>query len=215
MLRVDAVSYQFGSKRVVGPLSFEIPNKEHLLIVGPSGCGKTTLLHLLCGLLEPSQGKMTYNGTIINQLSPAALDHFRSRSLGIIFQTFHLIKALSVEQNLLLAQSLAGFEPQKVAVAELLASLGLLQEAKHSYDQLSVGQAQRVAIARALINHPKWIMADEPTSSLDDENAHITIGLLLQHAKNHEASLVVVTHDQRIKNHFDHILDLSKTGVTL
>lgn len=211
MLKVDHISYQFGSKNVVGPLSFTLPQGEHLLIVGPSGCGKTTLLHLLCGLLAPQQGSIMYGESVINHLSAGELDHFRSRSMGIIFQVFHLIKALTVEQNMLLAQSLAGFEPAKEPIHTLLASLGLSQEAKHAYHELSVGQAQRVAIARALINSPQWILADEPTSSLDDENAHITIGLLLQHAKEYHASLVVVTHDQRIKNHFTTILDLSKS----
>lgn len=175
---------------------------EQCLLLGQSGSGKTTLLQLLGGLRKPNAGKVIIGDTAINQLSPGALDRFRGRRLGIIFQTPHFVRALSVEENLLLAQRLAGHPPDRKRVGALLERLGITHKAGSRPDQLSVGEQQRVAIARALVNRPLLILADEPTSALDDVNAEQVVALLSEQATVDGATLLIVTHDQRLKDHF-------------
>ena len=145
---------------------------------------------------------MVIGDTVINRLSTGTLDRFRGRQLGIIFQTPHFVRALSVEDNLLLAQRLAGQSSDRGRVAELLQRLDIPQKASVRPDQLSVGEQQRVAIARALVNRPLLILADEPTSALDDKNAAQVVALLSEQATADGATLLIVTHDQRLKDKF-------------
>lgn len=181
---------------------------EQWLLLGQSGSGKTTLLHLLGGLLSPQNGSIKINDKDISILRGAALDHFRGQNIGIIFQTAHFVRALSVEENLLLAQELAGNKRDKSLVHSFLQKLNLSHKSKSRPDELSVGEAQRVNVARALINKPSVILADEPTSALDDRNAEEVIQLLETQAKEVNSTLLIVTHDGRLKNYFRNQIQL-------
>ena len=172
---------------------------EHWLLLGPSGSGKSTLLHVLGGLLRPMSGEVIVADERVDALSPAALDRFRGRTIGIVLQQLHLVSSLTVEKNLLLAQYLAGVDQSKARVMEVLGSLDLGDKARAYPHELSHGQAQRVAIARAVVNRPKILLADEPTSNLDDERCMAALSLLQQQAQACNATLVIATHDGRIR----------------
>ena len=180
---------------------------EALLILGKSGSGKSTLLHLLSGLLQPMQGEIQLDGIKLSSLSGQKLDLFRGKNIGIVFQKPHLIAALSVRQNLELAHFFAKKKGQEID--HLLAELGIAHKANSNVLTLSEGEAQRVSIARALANNPKLILADEPTSSLDDENTEKVIHLLRIQAAKIGAALVIVTHDQRVKNHVSNFIEVN------
>lgn len=198
--------YKNGYTITFSPLT--VKQGQHCLITGRSGSGKTTLLHLLCGLLRPQQGSVHIFGTSIYQLSNRALDHFRGTSIGIIFQKPHLLPSLTVTENLSLAQELAGLKKDGEQQQYILSKLSILEKAESYPTQLSEGQAQRVAIARALINRPKLLVADEPTSALDDNNAESVLKLLISQATDSKTSLIIATHDQRIKNKIPTIYNL-------
>ncbi|HWV70886.1 MAG TPA: ATP-binding cassette domain-containing protein [Pseudosphingobacterium sp.] len=198
--------YKNGYTITFSPLT--VKQGQHCLITGRSGSGKTTLLHLLCGLLRPQQGSVHIFGTSIYQLSNRALDHFRGTSIGIIFQKPHLLPSLTVTENLSLAQELAGLKKDGEQQQYILSKLSILEKAESYPTQLSEGQAQRVAIARALINRPKLLVADEPTSALDDNNAESVLNLLISQATDSKTSLIIATHDQRIKNKIPTIYNL-------
>ncbi|MBL7943277.1 MAG: ATP-binding cassette domain-containing protein [Flavobacteriales bacterium] len=189
-----------------GP-SFAFPDvvcekSGHLLVLGESGRGKTTLLHLMCGLLTATSGEVSITGTNIGTLRGAALDRFRGKHVGIVFQSAHFVESLSVLDNLILPQYLSGSRIDRTYAREVLSRLNLTHKAGVRPGQLSVGEAQRVAIARSVMNRPALILADEPTSALDDVNAGEVIKLLEEQARLSGSSLVIVTHDQRLKNHF-------------
>lgn len=175
---------------------------ETLLITGNSGKGKTTLLHLLAGLLRPKKGEISIDDTNVSQLSEKKLDQFRGKNIGLILQQSHFISSLSVLDNVVLASWLASGKKATEKAKQLLLDLDLESQMHKLPSQLSIGQQQRVSIARALINEPKLLLADEPTSSLDDENAMKVADLLEKLAKDYNASLIIVTHDQRLKNKF-------------
>lgn len=208
MLNIKNLKAGYDGKAVV-----EIPNLllaagEHYLILGKSGSGKTTLLYALAGVLKPLAGEITLDNTNITALSGSALDSFRGKNIGIIYQTLHMAAPLSVLENILLVQYAAGVPQDAVKAEKLLASLGLLDYRHKKPEELSVGQQQRVAIARAAINSPKLILGDEPTSALDDEACDAVMKLLLDTAKASGASLVIATHDARIKKHFSKTITL-------
>jgi len=182
---------------------------ERRLVLGPSGSGKTTLLHLLAGVLRPQGGIVKVADCELGTLSSAALDRFRGQNIGLVLQRLHLMSSLSVEKNLLLAQYCAGLAQDRSHIEQLLSDLGIADRA-HAYPhQLSHGQAQRVAVARAVLNRPKLILADEPTSNLDDENCQQALQLLLDQADRCGATLLIATHDSRLKPHFEHHFMLS------
>ena len=194
---------------------FQFPNLncekgDHWLILGKSGCGKTTFLHLLGGLLKAKAGEILLNQTNICTLSESALDKFRGKNIGIVFQKAHLIKALTVEENLLTAQYLAGSVQDKSKINNILKRLNLENKADSYPSNLSQGEQQRVSIARALVNEPAIILADEPTSSLDDENAEEVLKLLLDISESFGSTLIIVTHDARLKSKFENKIELSK-----
>lgn len=177
---------------------------EHRLVLGPSGSGKTTLLHLLAGVLRPQSGVVKVADCDLGTLSSAALDRFRGQNIGLVLQRLHLMSSLSVEKNLLLAQYCAGLPQDRSHIEQLLSDLGIADRS-HAYPhQLSHGQAQRVAVARAVLNRPKLILADEPTSNLDDENCQQALQLLLDQADRCGATLLIATHDSRLKPRFEH-----------
>lgn len=177
-------------------------DREALLILGQSGTGKTTFLHLLALLLTPTSGSVTINQTDLTRLSPAQRAAFRAANVGIVYQKPHFVSSLTVLDNLLLTNYLAGKPQRKTRARELAHQLGFTDQLAKKTSQLSQGEQQRVSIARAVMNEQPVILADEPTSSLDDDNASRVIDLLREQSERIGASLVVVTHDQRLKDAF-------------
>lgn len=181
---------------------------QAMLILGKSGCGKTTLLHLLGGLQRPSEGQVFIHSQDITGLSEKKLDHFRGQHIGFIFQRSYFVQSLTVKDNILLSPYLAKKQADKAQISRLAESLGIGHLLHKLPATLSQGEQQRVSIARAIIHHPDLVLADEPTSSLDDENTAVVAGLLLQLCRENGAALVVVTHDERLKNLIAHQITL-------
>jgi len=174
---------------------------DTFLILGQSGVGKTTLLHILGGLLRPTKGSVSIDGKNMYDISASKMDAYRGHYIGIIFQQAHFVQALTVKENLLLAQQMGGTS-DKNKIEELLSSLNIDHKADKYPENLSQGEKQRAAIARALVNNPKIILADEPTSALDDNNCNEVVQLLEQQAKEANAALIIVTHDNRLTEIF-------------
>lgn len=181
---------------------------DSLVITGESGSGKTTLLHLLGGLIKPKSGKVILDETEVNVLEGSSLDKFRGKHISIIFQKMHFISSISVLENILLAQWLGTENKNKDHAMQILEKLQIADQKDKNIKQLSQGQQQRVAIARALINQPSLILADEPTSSLDNKNAEIVEKLLSESAQSMNAALVIVTHDMRMKRNAKNTIEL-------
>ena len=201
MIRIEQLRFRYnGGEEVLRLDEFVLEPEGNTLVVGPSGCGKTTLLHLIAGLLLPSSGSIAVDGQELAALSERARDRFRGRHIGIVLQQFHLLPTLTAVQNLLVAQSIAGLPVDRAGAEGMLDALGVRERADAYPHQLSVGQQQRVAIARALVNHPKLLLADEPTSNLDDESCASVADLLLSATQRHAVSLVIATHDTRLKS---------------
>ncbi len=182
-------------------------SKENLLILGASGVGKTTFLHLLSGLLKPMNGEIDLLGTNISKLKMSEMDRFRGKNIGIVFQKPHFINSLTVKENLQLAQYISK-KNDKNRIQSLLESLGIEDKANKKTQNLSQGEKQRVSIALAIVNSPKLILADEPTSSLDDLNCDKVINILKNQASKYKAKLIIITHDYRLKKHFKNTLSL-------
>ncbi len=199
MISTSALRFAYPGQIAFTYPDFTCQTGEHLLILGPSGSGKTTLLHLLGGLLSPQSGTIFIADTPVHLLKGHALDTFRGRHIGIVFQKPHFIRSLNAMENLLLVQSLAGQTPDPKRAHALLAQLGIGTRATSMTFNMSVGEQQRLAIARALINRPAVILADEPSSALDDVHCHQMIQLLLDVADEVGSNLIVVTHDSRIR----------------
>lgn len=209
MISTNNIRFSYGKGA-----SFHFPDittskGESLLITGGSGRGKTTLLHLLGGLLRPESGTIIVEDTDIASLSEKKLDHFRGRNIGLVLQQSYFVASLNVLDNVVLASWLASGKQATDKAKQLLEQLGLADQLHKLPSQLSIGQQQRVSIARALINGPKLLLADEPTSSLDDENAMKVAGMLDELAKQYGTALVIVTHDQRLKDRFPNQITLS------
>jgi putative ABC transport system ATP-binding protein len=209
MVALKSVAHRYSSHHQIAFRDWSVERGSQWLLLGASGSGKTTLLHILTGILKPSEGQVSINDTALYQLSSKALDQFRGQNIGIVFQQPHLIKSLTIAENLLIAQRFAGLPENKARIDEVLRSLNITEK-KNAYPrQLSQGQLQRVSIARATINKPTLLIADEPTSSLDDQNAEAVLQLLLQQSALNEATLIIATHDQRVKNAFTNTYKLS------
>jgi putative ABC transport system ATP-binding protein len=209
MISIKSVTHNYNGASKISFKDWQINEGEQWLLLGGSGSGKTTLLHILTGILKPSNGEVHIQQTSIYQLSSKELDQFRGRKIGIIFQRPHLIKSLTIEENLKLAQSLAGLPTDNHRIEEVLTSLAIADKKKAYPSELSQGQLQRVSIARAVINRPTLLIADEPTSSLDDKNAEAVLQLLMEQSGLNQATLVVATHDKRVKDAFTHTYSLA------
>jgi putative ABC transport system ATP-binding protein len=203
MFEIVDCKHIYGTRTVVDIERWSATQGEQWLLLGASGSGKTTLLHILAGVLRPSHGNVTIAAQDLAKLKHGALDRFRGRSVGIVFQRIHLVGALRVIDNLLLARYAAGLPQDAVQARNALASLDLAHRERAYPHELSAGEAQRVAIARAVINQPSLVLADEPTSALDDTSCQRVLGLLSTQARTCGATLVVATHDQRVKRTFD------------
>jgi putative ABC transport system ATP-binding protein len=201
MIHIEELRFGYSEGEDVLRLDlFDLPPASNVLVVGPSGCGKTTLLHLIAGLLLPVQGRVVVAGQDLARLSSSHRDRFRGRHIGIVLQQFHLLPTLTALQNLLVAQSIAGLPVDRAAAHATLNALDVDERVNAYPHQLSVGQQQRVAIARALVNRPKLLLADEPTSNLDDEACAAVCDLLLGAAERQGVSLLIATHDNRLKS---------------
>lgn len=187
---------------------FSCKQGEHWLITGPSGCGKTTFLHILAGLLPVSEGDVLLGGVRLNGLPASRVDKIRGKSMGIIFQVPHFIQSLTVGENLALALHLSGEKPDRQRIESLLDQLNIGDKYAAYPNRLSQGEQQRLSVARAVVHRPAVILADEPTSSLDDANCSAALQLLREQAKELNASLLIVTHDNRLYPHFNHIMRL-------
>jgi len=207
MIKTESLKFSYDRKKYFDFPDINLDSGENLLIIGNSGIGKTTLLHLLAGILKPESGSINISGTDISKFSDTELDKFRGDNIGIVFQKPHFISSLTINENLKLAKYLS---PSKTSgdAKKILESLNIKDKYQQKPNQLSEGEKQRASIALALINSPSLILADEPTSSLDDFNCDNVIKLLKKQAKDHKAQLIVITHDARLKKHFKNNLNL-------
>ena len=212
MLTISPLSLGYAGNAILQFKGMHLRAGDDCLITGPSGCGKTTLLYAIAGLLLPLSGHIEINGTDITTLSESKRDQFRGKHIGIIFQTLHLVKSLSVLDNLLMATYIAGLPSTREAAEKSLKHLGIDHKMHDFPASLSQGQQQRVAIARAIMHQPSLILADEPTSSLDDTATENVIALLKQVAENCRATLIISTHDSRVKKHFSNVRLLTEAA---
>jgi putative ABC transport system ATP-binding protein len=208
LVEIEGLRYEVDGQRILELPYWSFHKLEHSLVLGPSGSGKTSLMHLIAGLLTPSAGRIRISVQEITSLGPAALDRFRGRHIGLIFQKLYLVPALTVMENLKLAARFARLPFDTDWTDEILRSLELAHKADARPAALSSGEAQRAAIARAVLNRPKLILADEPTSALDDGTCDRVARLLVEQADRSGATLVVATHDVRLKDFFRSRLDL-------
>ena len=207
-LKISDLEFGYSKKPLLEIDELQIQKGEHLAVIGPSGCGKTTFMHLVAGLLRPQVGTIEIQGCDITRLKEWEMDRFRGRSIGVVFQRLHLLSAISVLNNLLLAQRLARMAPDKKKAMTLLDRLGIAGQAHALPAMLSQGQAQRAAIARAVIHSPSLVIGDEPTSALDNSSAADAIQLIKELSESVGFALLIVTHDERVRSSMDRVLDL-------
>ncbi len=189
---------------------FALHSGERVFLHGPSGSGKSTLLQIITGLQQPTSGRVHLLGQSLWECSAAQRDQLRASIIGLISQTLNLLPYLTVEENLHLMLRFAGQKPDRSWQEQLLQGLNLNDQRHQRVSRLSTGQQQRAAIARALIHRPALIIADEPTSALDDGNSHAFMSLLLQECDSSGAGLLLVSHDQRLRQHFARICSLQE-----
>ena len=201
---VKNLEFVIANNIILDKLNFSIDNGSHVIISGPSGSGKSTLINLMSGLYRPTSGHISFESNDYSKLKDKDIDKIRAKNFGLIFQRLHLIKHLTVEQNILL-----GFNKIKLPnIEKLIEDIGLTAKKKQLAKDLSFGESQRVAIARGVVNNPKIIFADEPTSSLDDENTTRVLKLISAQANKNKSSIVISTHDERVKKFFKNILEI-------
>jgi putative ABC transport system ATP-binding protein len=207
LVRAEDISKTFGGVRALDSVSFEVRAGEWIAIMGPSGSGKTTLINILGGLDRPTGGRAIVDGVNVGTLGERELTRYRAEKIGFVFQHFHLVPYLSALENVMLAQYFHSVADEAEA-AEALGRVGLGDRLEHLPSQLSGGEQQRVALARALINHPKLILADEPTGNLDEANEQIVLELLQGlHRSGH--TILLVTHSPEIGRMADRRIELA------
>jgi len=208
MIAVRGLTHRYGAVEALRLPDWKVAQGERWLVLGPSGCGKSTLLHVVAGLVRPTEGEVEVSGENVRRLEGARLDRWRGSTVGIVLQALHLVKHLSVRDNLRLAQYLGHVPQDDARITDTLGALGVAEKAARRASELSQGEQQRVAIARAVVNRPKLLLADEPTANLDDAAAAKVVDLLAEQAARHGATLVVATHDARVKGKFRERLEL-------
>jgi putative ABC transport system ATP-binding protein len=207
VVQIENLRKEFGNVRALDGVSFSVDPGEWIAIMGPSGSGKTTLINILGGLDTPTSGGALVDGVDVARLDESGLTRFRAEKIGFVFQQFHLVPYLTALENVMLAQYFHSTTDESEARAAL-ARVGLADRVTHLPSQLSGGEQQRVAVARALINHPKLILADEPTGNLDEVNEEIVLRLLRElHAEGH--TIIMVTHATSIGQMADRRIDLA------
>jgi len=208
MISLKNCVHTYNRDTVVPLPDIQLENGSNLLVTGLSGSGKSTLLHVLAGILNPTQGTYQIDGTNVLSMSESERDIFRGLHIGIVYQQMHLVTSLTVADNIRLARYMAGLKPDQQRVKEICKTLDIFNKLNSYPEERSHRQKQRVAIARAVVNNPVLLLADEPTSSLDDQRSQSVINLLKDSAAISGASLIVSTHDSRVKKHFENVLDL-------
>lgn len=199
MFELTNVAHRYGAVFAVAVPHWRAGTGEAWLLSGPSGCGKSTILHILAGLIVPTEGSVVVAGSDVRSLGEGERDRWRGRTVGLVPQRLHLVGALNVRDNLRLAQTLPGLPADDGRITALLESVGVADLARRYPRQLSQGQAQRVAVARAVVNRPAVLLADEPTANLDDAHAAQALELLRAQAVEAGATLVVASHDHRVR----------------
>lgn len=219
-VRARGISKWFGEGeariQALRRLDLDIAMGELAMLVGPSGCGKTTLISVIAGLLDSSEGDLEVLGEQPNWMAPRQRILFRRRNLGFVFQQFNLLPALTAAENVAVPLFVAGWK-RRVAVekaAELLVQLGMGDRIHGLPSELSGGQQQRVAIARALIHEPRLVVCDEPTSALDAQSGHQVMELLAEVAVRPDRAVIVVTHDNRVLDFADSIAHMEDGRIT-
>ena len=207
MVITKEVEFNYDNQIFFNFQNIDLKSTENLLIIGDSGVGKTTLMHLLAGLLKSNSGSIKLFDKELSQLSSHQLDRFRKNNIGIVFQRPHFVNSLTVKENLQLAQYIANKNDNN-RIESILKNLNIFDKSNKKTNQLSQGEKQRASIALAIVNSPKLILADEPTSSLDDTNCSKVIKLLKKQATDFGAQLIVITHDSRLKKHFKKSIEL-------
>ena len=206
ILVLDEISKIYGDLKALDKITLTVPEGEWLAIMGPSGSGKSTLMNIIGCMDKASMGKIELAGKDISRLTPKELTVVRRDMIGLIFQQFHLVNYLTAVENVMMSQYYHSMPDEEEAM-EALASVGLKERAKHLPNQLSGGEQQRLCIARALINHPKLLLADEPTGNLDEKNEMLVMEIF---RKLHKAgsTIIVVTHDPEVAEQADRMVVL-------
>ena len=212
MLRLVGVGKRFGGRAVLQDISLDLAAGEYVAILGESGIGKSTLLNAIAGLEPVDAGQIIFDGSDITRMDDDSLTLLRRDHYGFVFQAFHVLPQLSVEQNVGLPLLLRGItDPGRVARA--IEDVGLKGRERSSPRELSGGELQRVAIARALVGGPKLVLADEPTGNLDPENARLVVGLFREQVKEHRAAAIIATHSEQAAAGCDRRYRLTARGL--
>lgn len=220
-LSFDHVSKIYGEGenivRALDDISFQVKAGEFVAIVGPSGSGKSTFLSIAGALLSPSKGSLFLNNEDITSFSPKKLTRVRLEKIGFVFQSSNLVPYLTVRDQLLLISELIGQRDKKAVkkADELLSHLGLSHRANHLPEELSGGERQRVAIARSLMNNPEIILADEPTASLDSKRGREVVEMLATEVKLRNKAAIMVTHDERMLDLCDRVVNITDGKIFL
>ena len=206
ILTLTEISKIYGDLKALDKINLTVEEGEWLSIMGPSGSGKTTLMNIIGCMDKPSLGKIDLAGQDISTLSSKELTIVRRDMIGLVFQQFHLVNYLTALENVMMAQYYHSLPDEKEAL-EALESVGLKERAKHLPNQLSGGEQQRVCIARALINHPKLLLADEPTGNLDEKNEKLVMEIF-EKLHNAGSTIIVVTHDPEVADQAERMVVL-------
>lgn len=217
VLRLENLSKRYSPDRpaIFERLELELRQGEYLAVMGESGVGKSTLLNLLAGLDQPDSGRVLLEGADLSTLDDDAITLLRRRAVGFVFQAFHVLPYLSVEQNVALPLDLLRVtEPERSRrTAEMLAAVGIAPLARRYARELSGGEVQRIAIARALVHRPRLLLADEPTGNLDPRSAAQTLALLRAQVKANAGAGILITHSRAAADTADRILILDAAGL--
>lgn len=198
-----------GRVPVLNVANFKVNTGEQVVLIGSSGGGKTTLLNIIAGITAADSGEVVVSGTNIVGLSEAARDRFRAERIGYVFQTFNLLPAFTALENVLLGMSFGGQKADRARATKLLERVGLGHRLHHKPTQMSVGEQQRTSVARALANTPQLLLADEPTANVDVANQQMVLDLLRDSCRDHNVSLLLVTHAQEVASQFSRVEKLA------
>ena len=213
MLRLAAVTKRFGARTVLNAVSLEVEAGEYVAVIGDSGIGKSTLLNVVAGLEPVDAGKIEFQGSVLTAMDDDALAMLRRDKFGFVFQAFHVLPHLTVEENVALPLLLRGISGRDRA-REMVAAVGLKGREASPPRELSGGELQRVAIARALVGDPKLVLADEPTGNLDPDNARQVLSLLRDQVKERGAAAILATHSHSAAAGCDRRYRLTAEGLT-
>jgi len=216
VLKLSGVTKRFGPRTVLNAVSLEVGSGEYVAVIGESGIGKSTLLHVIAGLEPVDAGSVRFGGAELTQLDDDAATLLRRDQFGFVFQAFHVLPHLTVEQNVGLPLLLRGVPRQAAAAKSVtqIAAVGLAGRESSMPRELSGGELQRVAIARALVGEPRLVLADEPTGNLDPENARQVLELLRAQVKSRDAAGILVTHSETAAAGCDRRYRLTASGLT-